>query len=73
MPSVLRDTAITMDLVKGEKKVLTTKFEELSKLCKPIVELIQKYYDPHTHVVVSVDGVEIVQDLMRAVMNDSID
>lgn len=37
------------------------KFEELSKVCEPLIEYLRNNCDPHTCVVVSTDSLKILR------------
>jgi len=47
--------------------------EELKKLCEPVIEYIDKHHDPHTHVIVSLDSIRVVQDIARTPIENNED
>ena len=42
----------------------TPNFDELSKLANPLIELLRKSYDPHCHIIISTDKVQVVREEM---------
>lgn len=54
-------TALT-ELVRARAELCTEK-SPLDKLCKPIIEYIKENYNPHTEVVVTMDGITVKQDI----------
>lgn len=47
---------------KDKRKDL--EFEELYKLCEPVLEYLHKKYDPHTEIVISMEHIRIKNDVM---------
>ena len=50
------------------------KFEELQRICEPVVQYIRENYDPHTQIVVTDDSVTVMQKKIGvpfALVNDS--
>ena len=43
---------------------------ELNKLCKPIVEFLKENYDCHTTIIISQDGVKMIQDEIGIPINE---
>lgn len=47
------------------------KIEELEKIVQPVVEYINKKYDPHTSIIVEFDKARIVRDEMQVIFEIS--
>ena len=48
----------TLKKIKNDK----VKIEEIIEMCKPLLDLLHKEYDPHTSIIISEDYIRIVQD-----------
>lgn len=46
-------------------------FEELIKVCSCVVDFLSKYYDPHTRIEISLDRIDVVQDIMGTKIKDN--
>ena len=38
------------------------KYDEIIEMCKPLLDLLHKEYDPHTSIIISEGYIRIVQD-----------
>lgn len=43
---------------------------ELNELCKPIVKFLKENYDTHTTIIISQEGVKMIQDEIGIPMNE---
>lgn len=50
------------ELVRAKVELYIEK-RPLEELCKPIIEYIKENYNPHTEVVVTMDGITVKQDI----------
>ena len=41
-----------------------TKHEELSEMCKPLQEWLLKHFNPHTEIVIDVQGVSVKESTL---------
>ena len=37
-------------------------FEDLKRICEPVVQYLRENYDPHTQIVVTYDSVKVMQE-----------
>lgn len=58
----LKKAAEVIRMDKDKRKDL--EFEELYKLCEPVLEYLHKKYDPHTEIVISMEHIRIKNDVM---------
>lgn len=59
---ISKATIALAELISASSKLCTNE-RPLEELCKPLIEYIKENYNPHTEVVVTMDGITVKQDI----------